>query len=145
MTQALTLPHPARLTRTRRRRVFAGVCAGLARFTGINRWVFRAVFAGSAVMSGGLTILLYIISAFVMPEDIEPIPVSDVPTRALRRSRNDRLLAGVCAGVAGRLGLDTTVVRLLWLLASFGSMGLGLLAYAVMALFVPRSGEPRPF
>lgn len=143
MTQALTLPRPTRLTRTRRRRVLAGVCTGLARFTGINRWVYRMVFLCSLPMTGGLSLLLYLAAAFVMPEDIEPVPALDVRRRTLERSRTDRLLGGVCAGIAGRFDLDPTVVRLLWVLATFGSLGLGLIVYTLMVMFVPKAGDSR--
>ncbi len=56
--------------------------------------------------------------------------------RRLYRCQHDRILAGVASGVAERLDLDPTLVRLLWLVSVlFG--GFGLLAYIVMAIIVP--------
>jgi len=55
---------------------------------------------------------------------------------ALRRSRDDRWLGGVCGGIANRTGVESWIWRLLWvLLALFG--GVGVLAYALCWIFVP--------
>jgi phage shock protein PspC (stress-responsive transcriptional regulator) len=56
--------------------------------------------------------------------------------RRLYRCQHDRILAGVAAGVAERLDLDPTLVRLLWVVSVFFG-GFGLLAYIVMAIIVP--------
>jgi phage shock protein C len=56
--------------------------------------------------------------------------------KRLYRSREDRMIAGVCAGLAEYLGIDPTVVRLLFALTFFFAGG-GLLVYIVMALIVP--------
>lgn len=54
----------------------------------------------------------------------------------LYRSRKDRKICGVCAGLAKYFDVDPTVVRLACaLLAIFG--GGGLLAYIVCALVIP--------
>jgi phage shock protein PspC (stress-responsive transcriptional regulator) len=55
----------------------------------------------------------------------------------LYRSLDDRILAGVCGGLADRLGIDPSVVRIVWVLLTFASGGLFLLVYIVMALVVP--------
>jgi phage shock protein PspC (stress-responsive transcriptional regulator) len=56
--------------------------------------------------------------------------------RRLYRCQHDRILAGVASGVAERLDLDPTLVRVLWLLSVFFG-GFGLVAYIVMAIIVP--------
>ena len=56
--------------------------------------------------------------------------------KKLYRSRYDKKLAGVCAGLAKYLNMDPTVVRLVWILVTlFG--GAGLLAYIICALVIP--------
>jgi phage shock protein C len=56
--------------------------------------------------------------------------------RKLYRSRNQRMLAGVCGGLAEYFDLDATLIRVLFLvLAVFG--GSGLVIYVVMWLIVP--------
>ncbi len=58
----------------------------------------------------------------------------------LRRAREDRLAAGVAAGLAARTGLDVTVVRIVFVLATLVS-GVGAAAYALAWLLVPVAGE----
>lgn len=56
--------------------------------------------------------------------------------KRLYRSRTDRKIWGVAAGIAEYFGVDSTMVRLLWVLAFFG-FGVGLLAYIIAALVMP--------
>jgi phage shock protein PspC (stress-responsive transcriptional regulator) len=59
-----------------------------------------------------------------------------VNPRRLYRCRHDRILAGVASGMAEYLGLDPTVVRILWLLSTlFG--GLTILLYIILAFVMP--------
>jgi phage shock protein C len=62
-------------------------------------------------------------------------------TPALARSRSDRVLAGVCAGIARRFGWSPGVVRLLYVLISIFSAAFpGILIYLVLWLLVPEEG-----
>jgi len=56
--------------------------------------------------------------------------------RKLYRSRSQRMIAGVCGGLADYFNIDATLVRVLFLLlAVFG--GTGLVIYIVMWVIVP--------
>jgi phage shock protein C len=56
--------------------------------------------------------------------------------RKLYRSRSQRMIAGVCGGLAEYFNVDATLIRVLFLvLAVFG--GTGLVIYVVMWLIVP--------
>jgi len=57
--------------------------------------------------------------------------------KKLYLSQNDRMIAGVCGGIAEYLNIDSTVVRILWILAAF-AVGTGLLAYIACALIIPK-------
>jgi signal transduction histidine kinase len=60
-------------------------------------------------------------------------------TGPLRRSREDRLAGGVAAGIAARTGLDVTVVRTVFVVASlFGLIGAA--AYVLAWLLIPAEG-----
>ena len=48
---------------------------------------------------------------------------------------NNRMICGVCAGLAEYLGIDPTVVRLIW--AALGLTGTGILLYIIAALVMP--------
>jgi len=52
------------------------------------------------------------------------------------RSRKDRMICGVCGGIAEYLNLDPNIVRLLWILFACGA-GAGILAYIVVAIILP--------
>ncbi len=58
--------------------------------------------------------------------------------RHLYRSRRERLIAGVCGGIAEYFGIDPTVVRLIWVLLSLPTMGFpGILAYIICWAVIP--------
>ena len=56
--------------------------------------------------------------------------------KKLYLSRTDKKLAGVCGGIAEYFNIDSTIVRLIWVLAAF-AIGTGLLAYIICALIIP--------
>ena len=57
-------------------------------------------------------------------------------TKKLYRSRQNRMIAGVCGGMADYFKIDATVVRILWLIFSLIN-GIGILAYFVCMLLIP--------
>ena len=59
--------------------------------------------------------------------------------KRLYRSRNNRMLCGVCAGIANYFRCDPTIIRLLMVFFGFCSFGAGLVAYIVMAIIVPET------
>ena len=52
---------------------------------------------------------------------------------------NNRMICGVCAGIAEYLGIDPTVVRLIW--AALGLTGTGSLLYIIAALVMPENRD----
>ena len=56
--------------------------------------------------------------------------------KKLYKSKKDKKVCGVCAGLAKYLNLDPTVVRLIWAVATLFA-GIGLLIYIVCALILP--------
>lgn len=67
----------------------------------------------------------------------------------MTRSRNNRLISGVCAGIANQIGLSTFWVRLFFVLAAFVIPGISLLMmvalYIVLALILPWDDEVNTF
>ena len=55
--------------------------------------------------------------------------------KKLYRSKSDRVLVGVCGGVAEYFNIDPTVVRVIWAVASVFAFA-GVLAYAVCAFVI---------
>ncbi len=60
--------------------------------------------------------------------------------KRLFRSRKERMIAGVCGGLAQYLGVDPTLVRLAFLLLGL-TVGGGFLAYLVCWIIIPEEPE----
>ena len=60
----------------------------------------------------------------------------DEPKR-LRRPRQGRMLAGVCAAFANYFGLDPTVVRVAYVLLTIFTIFSGVLVYFILMLVIP--------
>ncbi len=56
--------------------------------------------------------------------------------KRLYKSEEDKMLAGVCGGIAEFFGIDPTLVRLGWVLFTLLG-GSGLLAYIIAAIIIP--------
>ena len=56
--------------------------------------------------------------------------------KRLFRSKKDRIIAGVCGGIAEYLGISSTLVRILFVFS-----GIGMIAYLVAALIIPEAEE----
>ena len=54
----------------------------------------------------------------------------------LVRPRNDRKIAGVCAGFAEYFGLDVTIVRVVWLITAIMT-GIGFIPYIIAWIVMP--------
>jgi len=61
-------------------------------------------------------------------------------TKVLVRSRQGRMVAGICAGVAGFFGWDVTLVRVVVAVVSVIT-GTGVLAYLAAWALIPVEGE----
>jgi phage shock protein C len=62
--------------------------------------------------------------------------------KSLVRSRDNRIIAGVCAGFADYLGIDVNLVRVLVALLTFFTAGIGgVLAYLVAWGVIPEDGS----
>ncbi|MGI6181564.1 MAG: PspC domain-containing protein [Agathobaculum sp.] len=56
--------------------------------------------------------------------------------KKLYRSESNRMLCGVCAGIAEYFDIDPTLVRLGWVLLSFLGFS-GIIAYVIAAIIIP--------
>lgn len=59
--------------------------------------------------------------------------------KRLYRSTTNKMICGVCQGVAEYINIDPTIVRLLWVLFAFS--GFGLILYLVAAIIMPVKPE----
>lgn len=56
-------------------------------------------------------------------------------TRKLYRKKREGMICGVCAGIGEYIGLDPTVIRLVW--ALLGCTFIGIVMYFVAAVIIP--------
>lgn len=66
-----------------------------------------------------------------------PVAKADRPAKRLFRDTDNALIAGVAAGLGNYFGLDTTLVRLFFVLIVIFSAGFGIILYLLMWLIVP--------
>ena len=59
----------------------------------------------------------------------------------LRKSETDRMIFGVCGGIAQRFGWDSTLVRIVFSVAVFAAVGSPILLYLVLAFIMPKEYE----
>lgn len=122
-------------------RVLAGICGGLGEYTPVPALVWRVIFV-LATLSGGAGVIVYVLMWWLMPAagGTGATAGSAWNLNALRRSVTDCEIGGVCGG----LGEYTPIPSWLWRVAFVGLIfagGVGLLAYALLWLFVPKA-EP---
>jgi phage shock protein C len=133
-----------RLTRSRSQGVIGGVCAGLAEYFGVDVVLIRLLFVILSIVGaiiGG--VIVYVAAWIIMPEGTDhAAPVAD--GRVLRRSTTDKQIAGVCGGMADYFQVDTTMVRLLWVVLSIfiGAVIGGIIVYLLAWLVIPRAMDP---
>lgn len=57
--------------------------------------------------------------------------------KRLVRSKTNRSICGVCGGIGEYLNVDPTLIRVVWVIGAFISVGTGALAYLIAALIIP--------
>lgn len=63
-------------------------------------------------------------------------------TKKLYRSQTDVKISGVCGGIGEYTNVDTTIIRLLWVLGTlFSGVMLGIIMYIVCALVIPKEPD----
>src|SRR5262245_7234358 len=68
-------------------------------------------------------------------------PETVAPPERLVRIRTGKKIAGVCAGFARYIGVDVTLVRIVWLVFAL-TAGVGFIAYVVAWIAMPLEEEP---
>ena len=57
--------------------------------------------------------------------------------KELQRSRNNRVIAGVCGGIGEYFGIDPVLVRIVAVVLGLGSFGTLLVLYLLLAFIIP--------
>ncbi len=138
---------PRRLVRDLRRKTLGGVCAGLAHYFNMDvvwvRLIFLTLFLalpplghelGAGVSS--FTFIVYIAMWIALP-GVMTIE-DDKTVKKFFRNPEDKVLGGVASGIAAYFGVDTGVIRLLFVLG-IAFFGVGFLLYLVLWMIAPQA------
>jgi len=63
--------------------------------------------------------------------------------KRLYRSGKERILGGVCGGIAEYFDTDPTIIRLIWVLFTLLSFGAGILFYIIAWIIIPRNPKDK--
>ena len=129
-----------RLTRLPAEQKIAGVCAGIADYMDVDVTLIRALWLALSIVPGAVVggVVAYALAWAVMPAGVATrSPLG----RRLVRSTTDVKLAGVCGGIAEYFGIDSTPVRVLWIVLSVlpGAVIGGVIAYLAAWIIVPKA------
>jgi phage shock protein PspC (stress-responsive transcriptional regulator) len=64
--------------------------------------------------------------------------------KRLYRSRDNRMVGGICAGLGNYIGIDPTVVRLLFALGTIFGLGSLVIVYLIMLVVIPEEPMEAP-
>ncbi|MDY6915738.1 MAG: PspC domain-containing protein [Candidatus Cloacimonadota bacterium] len=130
---------------SKKNKVIAGVCGGLAESLGINANIVRAIF-GLSLFFGGSGLFVYILLLIILPKDenYEEKEIIDVESETksgkIYRSWDNKMIAGVCAGIADYLKWDVSLVRIIFVILAL-SGGIGAILYIIFWFLFPMKGE----
>lgn len=137
---------PKRLYRDVKRKALGGVLAGLAHYFNIDvvwaRIIFLLLFLGLPPINddlgpiSGFVFLGYFVCWIIFPPNFNLD--EDKKIKKFYRDNDNKVLCGVCSGLAAYFGVDITVIRLLFVLGVF-LFGTGFLAYIILWIVAPKA------
>ena len=131
-----------KLYRSRTDRLLGGVCGGLGEYCKKDPAFIRLLSIFLCIVTGVFPMLLaYLAALFIIPKT--PLKERDeISYKRLYRSREDRILAGICGGISKLLHWDSSFTRLFFLILCFitGFVPF-LLTYLIGWMIIPLSPE----
>lgn len=138
-----------KLHKSQSEKIIAGVCGGLSESFKIPVSFIRASFIIS-ILFGGMGIFVYLVLMMILPKFDEQIIDAEIieddeiddegkPFKRIHRSNDNRMIAGVCGGLANYLRVDVSLIRLIFVAMSFAG-GIGTILYFVFWIMFPLDG-----
>lgn len=129
-------------------RQIAGVCGGIAHYFDTDPVFVRVAWVILSIVPGAifLGLLAYLVAWLIIPEaaaeseaQLAPTEGGTWRTKRLHRSVADSKIGGVCGGIAEYFQVDSTAIRLLWVVLSIfpGAIVCGVLTYVVAWFIMP--------
>ncbi len=131
-----------RIYRSKEDSVIAGICSGIAESFDIDPVLVRLIWL-ALIFFGTMGIPLYIIAWIIIPLKKEALSGTAENTKQslpsykpLLRTRDDRMIAGICGGLGKYFDKDPVIFRILAVLLLF-SFGIGFWIYLLGILLIP--------
>ena len=130
-----------KLYRDLKNKKIAGVCSGLAEYFDIDVTLVRVIWVLLTLL-GGAGVLSYLAAIIIIPKkpngavEVEIVEKDKVKAR-LHLSKSDKFIFGVCGGLAEYFNIDSSLVRILFVVLIF-SVGFGILLYLILAIVIPK-------
>jgi len=64
-------------------------------------------------------------------------------TKKMKRSKYDKIIAGVCGGIGEFFDVDPTIIRLVFVFSTFIG-GIGFVLYLALLFILPKNGDYNP-
>ena len=129
-----------KLYRDLKNQKIAGVCSGFAEYFDIDASIVRIIWVLLTLM-GGAGIITYIIAIFIIPKKpndyVELVVEENKEKKNLTLNKKDRIIFGVCGGLAEYFDIDSILMRILFIFLIF-SIGFGILLYLLLAIVIPK-------
>lgn len=125
------------LQRDLKNQTLGGVASGIAHYFNIDSIWVRIAFI-LFLPAGGISLLAYFILWVVVPGSSDLEENSSI--KKLYRNPDDRVLGGVCSGLATFLKIDTIIVRIIFIVLLVGG-GTGLIAYLILWAITPEANS----
>lgn len=101
---------PSRLYRDENHKLLGGVCSGIANYFGIDKLIVRILF----VLGFGITFIPYLILWVAVPSSASTVIGS--MRKRLFRDPDNKIIAGVCGGLASYFGINVWIPRVLFII-----------------------------
>lgn len=131
-----------KLYRDKKRKLIAGVLAGIAHYFSIDplwvRLIYITLFLGISIIPswGGFLFIAYIVLWIIIPESEELVEVKKI--KKMFRDPDHKVLGGVASGIGAYFGVDMVIIRLLFFVTIFFA-GSGLILYLILWLILPEA------
>lgn len=101
-----------KLYRCRWNKKVSGVLGGLGIYLNLDPTILRLIFLALIIPTGVFVLpIIYLIAALVIPEG--PKHYIQPSCKHLYKSNENRVIAGVCGGIADFFGIDPTIIRII--------------------------------
>ena len=127
-----------RLFRDRWDKKIGGVCGGLGHFLRIDPTIIRLFFVILCMLTVGIPLFIYVLAWILIP--LGPTTYIQINCTRLYRSVKDRKVSGICGGISELIHVDSTLIRIVFVVALFLTGGFPLLiAYLIGTAIIPQN------